>query len=314
MDKGVKRCLLLPVDGSEESLRPIGFLGELYAGRTDIEIILCYFQNPIPPIYRQPLDSEPMIRKKRQLLRSQHQATQAVFTRARKALISAGFPQDSIREQTHEKELSVAKHACMLADIQRVDAIVMQRMVSSSLEGFLKGDPTQAMLRHCLGSPLWICEGNPQPSAAVICVHIGEPSLRSVDHAAFMLATTETKMTLLHVTDSIDEPLSVSGLNVNQELEEWFTTPKGEQFRPWMEQSIAVMRDMGIEEERVDIVVYPGKGNPADEILEFCRSKKAGIAAIGHSSSRKGIWGFLKGSVTKQILVDSRNLSLWITQ
>jgi nucleotide-binding universal stress UspA family protein len=314
MGKEVKRCLLLPIDGSEESLRPIGFLGLLYAGHAGIDLILSYFKNPIPPIYRQPLDSAAMIKKKRQLLRSQQRMTQEVFARAREALINAGFPEDSIREQSHEKEISVAKHACMLADIQRVDAVVVQRKVSSSLEGFLKGDPTQAMLRHCLGSPIWICEGNPQPSDAVICIHTGESSLRSVDHTAFMLAVTETKITLLHVTPSVDEPLTATGFDLGPRIDEWLTTAKGEEMRPWVEKSIAAIQDMGIEEDRVDIVVYPGRGSPSDEILEFCRSKGAGIAAMGHSSSRGGVWGFLKGSVTKQILADSRNLSVWITQ
>jgi nucleotide-binding universal stress UspA family protein len=314
MEKEINRCVLLPIDGSDESLRPVGFLSLLYGGRTDFDLIITYFKSPLPPIYQQTLDSAAMVKKKRQLLRYQQREIQTAFSKAREALISAGFPAESIREQTHEKQMSVAKHACMLANIQKVDAVVVQRKVSSSLEGFLKGDPTQAMLRHCLGSPVWICEGNPEPSHAVICVHTGEFSLRSVDHAAFMLAVTETKITLLHITSSVDEPLTATGFDHDPRIEEWLATDKGEEMRPWMEKSIAVIRNMGINEDRVETVIYPGRGSPSNEILEFCRNKEAGIAAIGHSGSRGGIWGFWKGSVTKQILADSRNLSVWISQ
>jgi nucleotide-binding universal stress UspA family protein len=314
MGKEVNRCFLLPIDGSEESLRPIGFLGRLYAGCSDIQLILTYFQSPLPPIYRQNLDSPDMIKRKRQLLRSQQSQTREVFSKAREALINAGFPVESIHQQTHEKEMSVAKHACMLADIQKVDAVVVQRKVSSSLEGFLKGDPTKALLRHCLGSPLWICEGNPQPSNAVICIHTGELALRAVDHAAFMLAITQVRITLLHVTSSVDEPLTANGYSHGQQIGEWLATNRGEEMRPWLERFFAIFQDMGIEENRVETVLYPGKGSPSNEILEFCRNQGAGIAVIGHSGSRGGMWGFLKGSVTKEILADSRNLSVWISQ
>lgn len=314
MGKDINRCFLIPTDGSDESLKPVKFLGRLYAGTTNLDIIISYFKNPLPPIYSQAPDSAAIASKKRQLLRNQQREIQTAFSRARELLIDAGFPPETIREQIHEKSISVAKHACMLADIQKVDAVVVQRKVSSSLEGFLKGDPTQALLRHCLGSPVWICGGNPQPSHAVICIQAGEPSLRSVDHAAFMLAVSDTRITLLHVSSLVDEPLIAEGFDLTPEIQDWLATDRGKDMEPWIGQSIAAVQNMGIREDRVEVVIYPGRGNPSQEILEVCSDKEAGIAAVGYGGSRGGMWGFLKGSVTKKILEHSKNLSIWITQ
>ncbi|MGQ9797525.1 universal stress protein [Desulfosoma sp.] len=147
------KAFLLPTDDSEESR----FLTQLYANRSEISLTVHYLVPPLPPVYAEGRLSPDQVAKKKAFLREREEAAQKACARAKQELVASGFSEEIIHELVQEKELSVAQHACRLADIKRVDAVLFPKQSSSRLEGFLKGDHTSALLHHCLVSPsgLW---------------------------------------------------------------------------------------------------------------------------------------------------------------
>jgi nucleotide-binding universal stress UspA family protein len=309
----ITKCLLLPIDGSEESLRPVEFLGRLYPRKDSINIMLCYFLSRLAPIYRERPESEAVARQKRKILQSREEEKRRILDHARKILVHAGFLGDHIWEHSEEKEMTVAHHACRLADMKKVDAVVVQKRTSSSLEGFLKGDGTPSMLQHCLVSPVWIVDDVDDPSRAVVCIMPSETSLRAADHAGFMLAETGTHIDILHATDSISYPVTSPAGELSVELLQWLMMKQGRPMKDYLLKACDLLQKAGVDDSRIRIFLLPSRGSAAKEIISYSRQEKIGIIVLGHTESM-GIWSFFQSSVTKKILADFRHMAVWINQ
>ncbi len=307
------KCLLLPVDGSQESLRPAQFLADLYPQRDTIDIILCYFLPPLPPIYRQRPDSPEMYAKLKAMQTVRDKNKRSILDRAREFLISIGFSGEHIQEHVEEKALSVGRQTCILAERKKVDAVLVQKQVVRSLEDFLSSDISSALLQHCLTSPIWLIDGNVDPSRAVILLEDEHTSLRAVDHAAFMLEETDTHITLLYLAKSVKAALKCPAFSLDAEMGEWLKSSAGKDVLPIVMEAKAILKEGGVSEERLDLTVLPGRGNKASEVTSYCREAGIGIVVLGHSHPT-GIWSFLKSSVTQKMLTELHDMALWINQ
>jgi len=307
------KCLLLPIDGTNESLRPVAFISRLYPV-SEVSLILCYFSPPVPPVYSGDVaPSRDLLKKKREFFQSRQADIRRIFDHARDALVKAGFSEELIQEHIQQREMSVAKDACVLADMRKVDAVVVQKRVTSSLEGFIRGDTASALLQYCLASPVWFVEGEIDPSNAAICVVDEDASLRIADHAGYMLSDCGAQITLLQTVKKLSAP--ISGRPSDD-----FIKPAGfagMSVSPgkyaYLLKAAAILKDYGIDEGRIQITLISDKGDTAGDILAWCASNGVGIVGLGHSEP-EGIWGSLKTSVTRKILSAFKNMAVWVVQ
>ena len=308
------RCILLPIDGTEESLRPVAFIRRLYP-LSEVSLILCYFSPPAPPTYAGEVVITPeLLRKKREFFQARQQEVRHVFDHAKDVLLKEGFEEELIQEHVEQRQMSVAQQACILADIKKVDAILVQKRVTSSLEGFIRGDPSSALIEHCLRSPVWFTEGEIDPKSAAICIVNQEASLRIADHAGHMLSHTGAEITLLHATKELSHPLSIPPSEAPKMLKDYADTHgrRGDDLS-YLPKASAILAAYGFDESRVRIRLIPDRGHTADEILAWCTSNGIGIIGLGHAH-REGVWSFLKTSVTRKILSDFKNMTVWVAQ
>ncbi len=306
------KAFLIPIDDSEAYLKSLEFLSILYPEKDHLTLILNYIEPSLAPVYKGTPSTAEMREKKKNLLAERREKTKFILDNARRKLIELGFPEETVQEHVQEKQLSVAHHACRLADMKKVDAVVVPKKITSALEGFLKGNPTPELLHHCLVSPIWFVEGKPSVESAVICVGTENASLRAVDHAGFMLAETKVSVDLVHVTPRASRMI-VSGVeNRTDELKRWMEGSKNREAKTFLEESVKILIDAGLVPERIRIALIPGK-KVADSVISYARSNKAGIIVVGHSKPG-GTWGFLKSSITEKIITSSRDLSIWVNQ
>lgn len=307
------KCLLLPIDGSQEALKPVEFLRHLYPDRSQVSIILSYRPPSLPPAYQGKLLSPELLKRKQQLSESREQETRAVLERAKKTLMREGFLSDLIEAHVQERQASTAKDACLLADRKKVDAILVQKRFTGSLESFLTNDPTHGLLQHCQVNPVWLTEGTIDVAHAAVCITTEMASLGAADHAAFMLSGTDVRVTLLHTSRTLSRPATSPVSFISAELEKWLITPEGRQVKPFLLEAHDLLQREGIEDEKITITVLPSQNKAASEILSYCREAGIGIVVLGHSPPT-GIKGFFQGSVTKKILADLKNMAVWVNQ
>lgn len=310
--ESLPKCVLLLIDDSRESLKPVTFLQRLFPDLSQIGIIVSYFPPPLPPLYKETSDSHNTTAKKSSFLMARERETRTIMERARDTIISAGFPPNAIQEHIQERSLTVAQQACLLADIRKVDAVVIRKRASSTLEGFLTNDPVSRMIEHCINSPVWLTSGDIDPSRAAICLLNEEAALRSADHTAFMLAETEARIIILHAAKTVSSPIS-SPSAYSPELQRWLASNTGKEIESYLTRSVEIIRQAGISDERIHVTLIPSKGKVQREILDFCRQEKIGIVSLGHSDPG-GTWGFLKRSITREIMNEFQDMAVWINQ
>ncbi|ROQ90205.1 universal stress protein [Desulfosoma caldarium] len=306
------KAFLLPIDDTEESLRPIRFLTQLYADRSEISLTVHYLVPSLPPVYAEGRLSPAQVAKKKEFLRKREEAAQRACARAKQVLLESGFSEDIIHEFVQEKELTVAHHACRLADIKRVDAVLFPKQASSRLEGFLKGDHTSALLHHCLVSPIWFVDNPVDISRAVVCVSEHAASVRALDHALFMLEGTSTRIDVVHFSKRLSKKIVAEGRESSAEMDRW-VADQPKEVRENYAKALDMIGQSSIEAERLRLVAAPHSGKVAADILAYCAEQRAGIVVLGHGGS-EGTWGFLKSSVTKKILADFRHQAVWVNQ
>ena len=166
-DEGMNlpKCLLLPIDGTNESLRPVQFISRLYRP-SEVNLILCYFCSAASPAYSGAVvQSSELVRKKGNSSQRINRMRAASSIMPETGPLKEGFSEELIQEHVQQREMSVAKQACLLADIRKVDAVLVQKRVTSGLKGFIRGDSASALLEHCLASPVWFTEGEIDPRA-----------------------------------------------------------------------------------------------------------------------------------------------------
>jgi nucleotide-binding universal stress UspA family protein len=304
---------MLPIDGTEEALRPVDFLARLYPDRSQVTLILSYFAPPLPPAYHEKSPSPQLVKKRLELLRNREDRIRSALEQAKKVLAKAGFPNHTIQEHIQERQGSNAKEAYLLAKRKKVDAVLVQKRVTSALEAFFRDDSTYSLLNLCVTSPLWLTDGAIDTSRAALCVTDESASLRAVDHAAFMLSETGARITLLHASRTISHPASSSASFIKADLEKWLMIPDGRRMKPFFMESLGILNREGISDERIEIAVLPSRGKVASEILFYCREAGIGIVVLGYSPPA-GFKELLKGSVTKKIVEDLKNMALWVNQ
>ncbi len=309
----ISKCLLLPIDDSRESLKPVEFIRKLYPDLSSVKVVLCYFQPPLAPIYREKPDSPEMARKRMEILRAREANTRKVLNHAREVLGKAGFPEESVLEHVQEKASTMPRDACLIAGVRRADALVVQRQNQTTLESLLRDDPTHGLLQYCFDCPVWITDGNIDPSRGAVCILNEDTSIRAADHAAFMLADAKTEIVLLHATRGIAGPCTVPVSQLSPEIQKWFNTNEGRSMEPYLRKAAEVVCQEGISEDRVKLSLIPSRGNVAVDIIEHCRNQGIGIVVIGHSNPQ-GKWSFLKSSVTKKALEEFRDMAIWVNQ
>ena len=257
----LSKSLLLPIDGTNESLRPVSFISRLYPV-SEVSLVLCYFPAQLPPAYSGEVALSPaMLRKKEEFVQGRQQDVRRIFDDARKVLVKAGFSEELIQEHVQQGQMSVAKRACLLADIRKVDAVIVQKRVSSSLEGFIRGDSASALLQHCLASPVWFTEGEIDPKRAAICIVDEDASLRIADHAGYMLSGTGTEITLLHSARKAVRPVSC---RPSEAPISWLTMPISAARRgqlSYLLKAASILADYGIDESRTQITLIPNGGD-----------------------------------------------------
>jgi len=301
------KAFLIPIDENESYVRCLEFLNNLYPRKDHLTLILNYIEPSLAPVYKGTPATSSMREKKKDLLHERKGQTRWILDNAREKLIELGFSGELVQEHVQEKQVSFAHHSCRLADMKKVDAVVVSQSITSALEGFLKGNPTPEFLHHCLVSPIWFVEGKPQVERAVVCVGAENAALRAVDHAGFMLAETNVAVDLVHVTPKVSRLQHFS-----LDSKDWEKFLPNREAKTFMKESVRILTNGGIASERIRIVLLPGK-KIADEVLAYARSQKAGIIVLGHSRPG-GTWGFLKSSVTERILHSMRDLSVWVNQ
>ncbi|MCG6916005.1 MAG: universal stress protein [Deltaproteobacteria bacterium] len=304
------KLIIVAVDGSEDALRPLDYLGLIYGAKHDFEVQLLYILPSLPPILVADQNRQTKMRVL-DIERKSLEMAERIVTEARDILLKKGFQEDLIKGVFRKKQIGIARDICNFAGEKDADALLITRRGRSRLDAFLSGEISRKILDYCLTCPVWVVEGGVQSKRVLIAMDSSEDGIRAADHAGFMLAGTDCQITLFHSKRHLRRFVPQEVIEAAPELEELWRNKAGEQIGPYIEKGKAVLIRAGLQEEQISTKVVDGSRSAAADILKEARSNSFGTIVLGrkgHSSVKE----YFMGSTTSKVLQNSDDLAVWV--
>jgi nucleotide-binding universal stress UspA family protein len=179
------------------------------------------------------------------------------------------------------------------------------------LEGFFTGEVTNKLVEITRVCPIWIVKGDVRYANTLITLDGSPNSLRAVDHAGFMLAGTQSKITLIHIANSMLRFFPKEVVQEMGDLADTWTQQASNFIKPNLEKAKEILIRAGISPEKIEIKVVDGGRRLAKTLLEEAQKREAGTIVLG----RRGMTDandYVVGSVTRKILNQAENLAIWV--
>ncbi len=306
--------VLVPIDGSPNSLLSIEFLRLMFGVGHHLKLLLLYILPSLPPILADARDLTLQERRRVRTIEEKNRAlAETVLADARAAALAAGFEERRIKIKSKEKQQSVTQDICQVASGKRTDAVVLARRGRNGVGDFILGEVSAKMVEYCRSYPVWIVSGSVRSQHVLIAVDNSENALRAVDHAAYMLRGSDCQITLFHSTRNLKGFLPQEVIEDDPDLEALWQHREGQEIAPYMVKARTLLLEAGIAEAAIRTRVIAGTRSAADDILTEAGEGQYGTIILG----RRGISktkAFFMGSVTNKVLQGASNLTVCIVQ
>ena len=310
MSSDLAKMIVLGVDGSEDALKALDYLGLIYGAKPSLEIVLLHVLPSLPQF----LVADANRQTKLRLLNVEKKSIQMAerfLAEAKGILLKKGFKEDHIKKVHRKKQIGIARDMCNFAADKRADSVLISAKGRSRLDAFFSGGVATKMLEYCRACPVWVVEGTVSSKKVLIAMDSSENALRAVDHAGFMLSGTDCQVTLFHSKRHLRRFVPQEIIEGAPELEELWKNKAGEQIAPYMKKAKEILLEAGIPEVQVKTRVVDGTRDAASDILKEAKSNEYGTVVLGRQG-HSGVKEFFMGSVTRKVLQDCAGLAVWL--
>ena len=312
--ENLPKLIIIPYDGSKNALNSLDYLGFIYGAKHNLKVILLYVLPSPPSILADDISIDKQNWARLTAVEKKHTImAERMLAEARTMLVKKGFEEERIQTVFRKKEKGIARDICRFSQNKQADAVLITRRGRTKFEDFFMGEISSNLVEYCRTSPVWIIDGPPPETKALVCVDSSENALRAVDHAGFMLSGTECRITLFHTMRHLRRFVPLEALEAAPDLEKLWKKKEGQQLAPYMEKARNILLNAGLPEDRINTKIVEGSRSPADDILKEARDNNYGTIVLG----RRGLTavkGFFMGSVTSKILNRAVGLATWIIQ
>ena len=314
MAEELTRTIVVPVDGSESSLKSLEYIHAMYGANNNVEVKLFYVLPQLPPILEDEQTKSREVAQKIKAIENQNlRRAEKILAQARDMLVSKGFAEDRI-EAIYQKRLKgIARDTCNWADNERADAVAITTRGLSKIEAFFMGEISSKLIEFCRIAPVWIVGGRVESNKVLIGIDNSENAMRAVDHAGFMLSGTNAEVTLFHTLRRLSRFMPPEVLEVAPDIQEIWERSAEQEISPYLEKAKALLLGAGLSEQQVTTKVVKGTDSPADDILQEARASECGTIVLGQRGYSSAM-DFLFGSITKKVIDNSAGKSVWFVQ
>ena len=308
----LSKMIVVAVDGSENALKSLDYLGLIYGAKPSLEIVLLHVLPSLPQI----LVADDNRQSKVRLLAVEKKSIQMAErspSEAKDLLRKKGFKDAQIRSLHRKKQMGIARDICTLAANKRADSVLISAKGRSKLETFFSGGVANKMLEYCHVCPVWLVEGTVKSKKMLIAMDGSANALRAADHAAFMLSGTDCQVTLFHSKRHLRRFVPQEIIEAAPELVELWKNKAGEQIGPYMKKAKEMLLEAGIPEAQIKTKVVDGSRDAASDILKEAKSNDFGTIVLGRRG-HSGVKEFFMGSVTSKVLQDCAGRAVWLVQ
>ncbi len=306
------KSIVIPLDGSKNSLRSLEYINLIYGPGHNLEVTLIHILPSLPPILT---DNKSIDKTTRTRLKSvekkNEEIAEQILSEAKNILLTKGFNEEKIKTCYQKRGISVAQDICNWGAVKQVDTILLTKRGRTEIKSFFMGEVSARLVEYHRNNPVWILEGGINSKNVLVCVDNSENALRAVDHAGFMLSGTDCHITIFHTMRHLSRFVPMQVLEEAEDLEKLWRNKAGKEIAPYIKKAREILLKAGLSEEQITTKVTEGSRSTADDILKEAQDNDHGTIVLG----RRGLSAvkeFFMGSVTTGVLNRSVSLAIWI--
>ncbi len=310
MEELLKR-VVVPVDGSDTSLKTMDYLKLIYGSQHHLEIVLLYVLPALPSMFFD-MEKTGVLRKKYKAAEQKAQEeAQKVLEKAKARALKLGFKEELLIPEVRSKRETVYKEICRLAGYMRVDSVAITRKGKSWIEAFYAGEVSANLLESCQHYPVWILDGTISSKKVLVCLDHSENSFRAVDHVGFMLSGIDCEITLFHTAWHLGRFMPDEVLACEPDLCTIWDNVQDKEVRQMVKRARDMLLEGGVEESRINVKLKEKSNDPADDIIKMLEKGDYGTVVMGRRGISR-IKEFFAGSVTKKVFRNAQNVAIWV--
>ena len=307
------KSIVIPLDGSRNSLRSLEYLNLIYGPSHNLEVALIHILPSLPPILTDKKSDKQTRARLKSVEKKNEEMAEKILSDAKNILLSKGFNEEKIKTCCQKRGVTVTQDICNWASMKQVDTILLTKRGSTEIKSLFMGKVSTRLVEYRRNDPVWILEGLVDSKNVLVCVDNSENALRAVDHVGFMLSGTDCRITIFHTMKHLSRFVPMQVLEETEDLEKLWRNKAGKEIAPYIKKAGEILLKAGLSEEQITTKVTESSRSAADDILKEARDNDYGTIVMG----RRGLSAvkkFFMGSVTTSVLNRSTSLAIWIVQ
>ena len=307
-----KLKILIPVDGSEQSLQAAGYAAKIFPNdRTEMVLFHVDTQNPdlAKSIAGNPLYDAQMKNIDKWMAtdhKTMHRFMDKVFAR----ILDLKFPESAVTVKIKKKEDRVLDEIIREAR-DEYDAVVVGKTGRSRLKDRFIGSLAIKLADKMNCIPLIIVDGEPGTDKLLLSVDRKVEAFKSIYSIGALLDIQNFSITICHVARCAAKK------NESTEDFEYDTTEHDCPLRdvecicPSIGSMKECLIDSGILSSKItDLVV--GGANPVSSTLELAHAKQFGSIIVGRRAIVPFVEELISGRYSQKMLKKMENVALWV--
>jgi nucleotide-binding universal stress UspA family protein len=312
MQKEITKLVIVPMDGSKDAFKALNYLQTLYPAHHNLKWALLHVLPALPPIIVEEAKTNHRTAHHLKLMQDKHTIIgNHILDDSQKHLVRKGFKAGHIEKRLERKQVGIARDINAYVEHRQADALVLSGSSKNWLEGFFTGEVTAKLMEITRICPIWVVKGEVKSTHVLIAVDGSSNSLRSVDHAGFMLAGTQSRITLMHVAYSMLRFFPKEVVQEIGDLEDTWSQETNKAIQPSLEKARDMLIQAGISPDKIDVKVVDGGRRLAKILLDEAQKRKAGTIVLGRRG-KKDVGDYTMGSTTRKIFNQAENMAVWV--
>ena len=313
MNTRIRRKLLLAVDGSDQALEAVRYIGMVVApDRTDI--VLFNVGIGFPDVFYD-MDNNPLYRSKKTKVMgwlADHQLVIGEFKeKALKILAVAGFPENAINIKTQTKKAGILKDIIQ-ESYQNYSAIVIGRTGVSRLKDLVLGSMSHKLAEKIKHIPTVVVAGKPKSRKILIALDESIEAMRGVSCIGGLAGADDLEISLCHCL----KPPSISRFtsggphksNGEREWREYHVN----RFKPYMDEATQRLMDAGINAGQISHDFIFVRINTIQQIIETAAKGGFGTIVVGRRETVSFTEEHLRGRFSEKMIKSLDNMAVWV--
>ncbi|MBU2551510.1 MAG: universal stress protein [Proteobacteria bacterium] len=309
-----ERKILIGVDGSDQALEAVRYIGRMFFRGRAARAVLYHVFKAAPDGYGddEAGDGSRDLETVLETWEKYHDARVREFmAKARSTLLDAGWPEEAIGIRVEPRLNGIARDLVEESD-KGYQSVVVGSMGVSRLKDLVLGSTAGKLLGHLAGTPLCVVAGSPEPRGVLVAMDASEGARRALEFLPELLRGAPFDVELFHAVRPVKFPADLPDPSMNLARAEQDLLDENTRI---MDRVLREAKDhlvrSGLDEGRITRRIVAEDQSRAWAIILEAQRAGCGTIVMGRRGLSK-VEDFFIGRVSGKVVNLAKNRAVWV--